>query len=203
MSKLCRSGFIEKKSIFLNNSNQTYFEISPKGIDFIKHQLGGDVAFKNYKSDSLIHDLHLVDISNVFQSFSCVSNVFYESEIRSYSHESLDDELSSFLALRSDRVLELKVTGSEGVLVALEYERTLKRFHRLVQKLKDYYLHEDIPAVFYICENKKNIKELIKADEKACDGERSKVYFCELEDVKRSHERVAFINKENKKMVFK
>lgn len=202
MNKLFRAGYIEKKSLFLNNSNQTYFEIKPQGIDLIKAHLNGDVAFKNYKSDSLLHDLKLVEISQVFLSFNSISSIYYEAEIQSYSHESLDDELNAFLLLRSDRVLS--VSSQKGaILVPLEYERTLKRSHRLVSKLRDYYLNDDIPAVFYICESKGIIKELVKADTKACDGERSKVYFCELKSVQKSNHKITFTNQTGQKRTFK
>jgi hypothetical protein len=202
MNKIFRAGYIEKKSIFLKNSNQTYFEIKPLGIDFIKDHLNGDVAFKNYKSDSLIHDLNLVDISQVFLNFKSISEIYYESEILSYSHESLDDDLNPFLLLRTDRVLS--ILGPKGsILVPLEYERTLKRSHRLVSKLRDYYLNEDIPIVFYICEDKRIIKELVKADAKACDGAKSKVYFCELKDVQSSNHKIIFENSLGQKRTFK
>lgn len=201
MNKLFCAGYVDKKSLFLEGSNQTYFEITPLGLNFIKSNLSGDVVFRNYKSDSLIHDLNLVDISKVFLTFNSVSHMHYESEIRSYSHESLHDDLHPFLVLRTDRVIS--VTSSEGsALVALEYERTLKRSHRLVSKLRSYYLNDDIPAVFYICETKEIIKELIKADTKACDGENSKVYFCELTDVQNSDHKITFTNQQNKKMTF-
>jgi len=192
LSKLVNVNLVNRRSHFLNGKNRSLFEITDLGIKTIQSQLSGEVRLKNYKSDSVDHDLELVDIAKRLMSMNLVKKIHYESELRSYSEDSLETEFLPFRSLNSDLAIKLDGEDSDE-LVAFEYERTSKSKKRNNQKLEDYYLSTSIKAVFYICESRSVMASLIASD-KSVSGRfgYSKMYFCLREEFKKQNKQIVF-----------
>lgn len=200
LSKLAKSGLIGRKSQYISGRNRSLFESTEFGLKEIKEYLLGEVKFRNYKSDSILHDLELVEIAQRLKQLNLVKRINFESELTSYSLDSLDDDLLPFSALNSDLAVELYGEDKDE-LVAFEYERTSKSKKRNSQKLKDYYIRKSIKAVFYICENKAALKSLSDTDNLLFDEfGYSKIYFCLKEEFYNREDQIIFSRFDGKKI---
>ena len=202
LSKLQKEGYISKKGVILENKNQSYFFIRKEGLGLILEDLLGEVDHVGYKSDSIVHDLNLADITNVFEKLENVNEVYSESELLSVKNSHLEDCLLPFKTLRSDRIVKISV-GDEEVLAALEYERTLKSTKRIKAKFRDYYLHESITDVLYVCESKAMLEVMMKIDKDVCEDQVSKIFFTLRKDVFFDSKQLTFKNHLDDEVVFK
>lgn len=200
--KLGREKLVNKKALLINNKNCTYYSITEKGVELIKHDLYYEVENKNYKSDSVRHDIELVNISERLKETETVKYLVYESELLSSPYDHLDEALYAYYNLQTDLVLKIQQKEGFKGYVALEYERSLKVKRRNIKKLSDYYRYDQIKGVFYICENESIKKSLMKVDEEECANDKSKIYFCTLEEFKKSKNMIVFVNCKGKKIGF-
>lgn len=202
LSKLSRYGLVKSIYIEKNRSSNRAYVIGKKGLDFISTYLPCEIHEQRYKSDSLEHDLNLSEINFTFEKLSMVHEVWTEAELQSYGVAFKNQSLLPFLEIRSDRVL--LVDGKKGArYLALEYERTLKSYARNRAKFENYYLHSSIPAVLYICESNAILRSLMRVDENLCQKRTSKMYFCLIEDVRESPQKLTFQRFDGRHLVFK
>jgi len=191
MQKLFLNGLVTKKVLLLNDLRQNVYGISKNGVEIVQEHLEGDVTSRNYKSDSIEHDLKLFEITKRIKEFKAIKNVITESELQSCSDFIRDDDLRSFVQLRSDRVLEI-VGKNKTSFAALEYERSLKRKSQNLKKLQDYYIHKRVPVVFYICKNTMIMNSLMESDKEASQNSKSKMYFITLEEFSSGSDEINF-----------
>jgi len=199
LGKLQSENFIGKKALQINRRCEVYFFITKKGIEAIQEELAGEVAKVGYKSDSLFHDLNLTALSLKLERYSIVNQVYYESELQSFTQSALSENLLPFVHLRSDRVVEVKAQG-KTVLIPLEYERTLKLKSRIKAKLTEYYKYDNVLAAMYVCGNESMVNSIMKIDEDISYNTNSKLYFATLKDVLSEDKKVTFSNCNNEKL---
>ena len=104
--------------------------------------------------------------------------------------------------LRSDLILKVK-SDSGDILLPLEYERVLKEYSRNVKKFEECYNTNAVVGVLYICENNSMIQALMKVDEYVCPSEESKMYFCNINQVKNQSNQITFKRFDGHKLTFK
>ncbi|MCJ8276356.1 MAG: hypothetical protein HRT44_07855, partial [Bdellovibrionales bacterium] len=192
-----------KDIYFEKNSNpHRAYVISKKGLDFIAKHLPCDIQENRYVSDSIEHDLVLSEINFTIEKLSMIHEIWTEAELQSYGEAFKNVSLLPFVELRSDRAC--LVEGKKGKrYLALEYERSLKSYSRNKRKLESYYLQSGIPAVLYVCETDSILKSLMRIDESLCKERPSKMYFCLLENVRKSPEKILFQRFDGRKLIFK
>lgn len=202
LSKLSRYGLI--KSIYFEQNKRPHraYNIENKGLDLITHCLPYQIHEKQYVSDSIEHDLVLSEINFHMEKLSMIKEVWTEAELQSYKEAFHSQSLLPFVDLMSDRAC--LVDGKNGArYLALEYERTLKKYSRNRNKLDSYYQHSTIPAVLYVCETSGIMKSLMQVDENLCKDRISKMYFCLMDDVRKSPEKIIFQRYDDRQLIFR
>lgn len=193
MHKLIDKRLIKPKGFFVNRKRYICYEISAEGVKVIQHRLNHQVNLKNYKSDSIEHDMDLFDITKHIKDFNAIKQVFTESELQSCSKYLDNKDLRSFVHLRSDRVLGVSV-NSKIRYFAFEFERFLKSSDRNIAKFKDYYDHRDIPVALYVCQSDGMAKSLMKIDKEVREDYKPKFYFINVEKFKSKSKELTFHN---------
>lgn len=132
-------------------------------------------------SNSVLHDLDLVDISFKLKRLNMVRGFFTENFIRS-ELESLDEEnLKELKGINFDAIIKVYKDGRTHFL-PLEYERTLKFVSRYKDYFKKVYSRPEVSAILYICQSQKAL-EKIQSFEKAVLKEAwPKVFYSTLYD---------------------
>lgn len=199
--KLVHIGLVNTKFYQQNSRSKAAYGISNKGVEFLKHDLPYEVTSRYYVSDSILHDLTLFDVANVFSGFSQVSKVYTESELSSMAEFASRQSFRSFIEMRSDRMLVIG-EGARSSYVALEYERSRKSNDRVAKKFGEYYRHHSIEAVLYVCETASMAKFLMKKDSEIEPKTKSKIYFCSLDEVLSGSTSVIFRNHEGSTLKF-
>ena len=202
MRRLKGSEYVLSRRYDMTKRSQNIYSITSKGLSLICEFLGLEVEFNSYKSSSILHDLELFNISEHFKKFQQVNKIYYESELQSNSIYLHHEYLNPFVNLKSDRVLKVEVISGEAFL-ALEYERVLKERNRNVRKFENYYDQDKISGVLYLCENNSMIDLLMQIDKEVCPLENSKMYFCNIEDVKNKSNQITFKRFDGHKLIFK
>ena len=87
--------------------------------------------------------------------------------------------------------------------MALEYKRVLKERNRNVRKFEDYYDQDKISGVLYLCESNPMMESLMQIDKNVCPLENSKMYFCNVADVKNQSNQLTFKRFHGHKLTFK
>ena len=191
LQQLIQHGYLLPKPVCIDRRRLSAFSLTPLGVKEIDRLLDYEVTHRYYISDSVDHDLDLVEIDDVVKRFNAVQKVLSESELQSCTNYTKIRDLVPFVKLRSDRVLS--VESDNGLeYVALEYERSVKSQKRNIGKLQDYYSKARIPAVFYVCKDHSVARALSKVDAEITKDRKSKVYFSTLSELQEATAKVTF-----------
>jgi DNA-binding PadR family transcriptional regulator len=183
--------FIKAIGVFQNDINCHAYEVTPKGEKIIKANLRDIMSGNRFRSNSIEHDLFLVDIKNIFTTKKMVKSYFTENQIQTYFDFRSEENLQPFQEMQSDACLILQKNDYDPIHVALELELSTKAIDRYRQKIRElYYLN--VFGIFYICQDKNLIKKLQKIDEEVRGERRTKIYFSTLEEIFKSNEEVIF-----------
>jgi len=174
------------------------YEVTPKGEKIIKRSLSGMLNGSRFKSNSMAHDLRLVDIRNVLMSRGLVKEYYTENQIQTYTDFRTEAELLPYQELQSDAVMMLEKEGVKPIYVAIEYEASLKTKSRYRDKLRRFY-YSRATALFYICESKSLERKLRKIEEEVIKDSNRRIYYITAEEFFRSQEFVTFTGREGLK----
>ena len=179
LQKLRNANYIENNSIHLEGRPQIFYHLSLKGLSILDESGRYSFAHPRLKSDSVAHDLDLVDLDHHIGKLRVVEDFFTENEIKSYEHFGNSKVFQKFQSIETDRILLLNLPEKIRY-VGLEFEKSRKSKERYRSKILDYYLAKEIDAVFYICESN-GTKDLIKKiDFEFSKDFSQKVYFTTL-----------------------
>ena len=144
-------------------------------------------------SDSVEHDLTVLEIKRRFRKFKNVLNVYSENLIRSGLLDEDYPELRQLGELRPDAVVKLKVR-KKIYFLPLEYEASLKYFKRNTKLLSKYYTSPFVVAVLFISKTD-IIQRKVWQQEAARKSERKgRFYYAQLKDVLKTQGKLAFEN---------
>lgn len=162
------------------------YSLSPKGFsEFVSDKNLKDLR-QQLQSNSIQHDLDLVDIKSKISKLKMVSSYFTENLIQSRI-ESLDEEkLSQFKGINFDAIVKVNKDGKDHFL-AIEYERTLKFISRYKDYFKKIYTRQEIPAILYICSHQRIISKIQKYEQAALDNNWPKVFYSTLDEIFKSN----------------
>ncbi len=183
--------FIKAIGVFQNDINCHAYEVTPKGEKIIKANLRDIISGNRFRSNSIEHDLLLVDIKNIFASKKMVKAYYTENQIQTYFDFRSEDNLQPFQEMQSDACLILQKNDFDPIHVALELELSVKATERYRQKIREaYYLN--VFGIIYICKDNFLIKKLQKIDEEVREERRTKIYFSTLDEILSSQEELTF-----------
>ncbi len=202
--KVETNGYLERIPYLSNDNTFSGYSITNKGLKAIKCVFPYCISSNKLKSDSILHDLDLVDIRKSFEKFSVVNNYLTENLLQNCDEFDSDYKLRPFVNLRSDAVLELQLKSGPSYL-ALEYEPSLKSKKRYFDKILSYYSESEIIGILYVSPDEGIIKSIQKAESQICQryGGKFKIFFCRSKNVLKEQSQIHFENQEGHPLIFK
>lgn len=196
--KLTKAKYIESSPIVWHKKILFTYELCQNGVQILKRHYPYHITGRGHKSNSIKHDLSLVDLRFAFQRMGLVTNYFTEAMLQSCTEFEDSEDLCQFVAVNSDAVIEVTTT-KRVYYFAIEYEASDKAKDRYYKKLTDYHTSGKIPAVLFICKHKA-IMKLVKSIEKdiCSQGFNRIIYFSMLGNVLNTTGRMQLFNVENK-----
>ena len=161
--------------------NRLVYHLTKKG--FGRYIADEGVAKRvQLKSDSVDHDLTVLEIKRRFKKFQNVLGFYSENLIRSGLMDNVDETLREFRELRPDAVVKLKV-GKSIYFLPLEFEASPKYSKRNAKLLAKYYTSPYVAGVVFISKTGAVEKRIRQKESAKKSGRRGKFYFCLLEEV--------------------
>ena len=203
LSKLCHFDFLEKKGLFKSDNRLIIvYGLTKKGAELIQDKLPHKMTKHHYVSDSIEHDLTLGEIVEALSQFKMVSQIATESELLSCYGFFDDPQTRPFVLLKSDALIFLR-PKEETFYVALEYERSLKGPSRYQEKIREYYNHDEVDAVLYVCETEEILKTVMDLEKTISQNQESKFYFSLRENIQNPERKVTFKTNDNDILTFR
>ena len=199
LKRLRKHGYV--KSAFMpirNGCAERYLMPSEKSYEVVRHHWGFEIDRPHYKSESIVHDLRLVDLVLRMEKLTQFQKLLPENLLQSSSSLTHDPHLGDLVRAQSDGALYIAGKSGRGFLFALEMELSTKNIERYKSKLSSYYLAERIDGVLYVCADQVIVSLLAKADKEARKDQRSRLHFVLEADAIADSDKITFRNTENK-----
>lgn len=195
LKALRNAGFIKSAMMPIKaDYAERYFMPSEKALEFVRHHWGFEIDNPLYKSESIVHDLCLVDLAMRLEKLTCFKKLLTENRLQSSSALTQDDFLGNLVRAQSDGALFVTGKSGSGHLFSLELELSTKNVERYRSKLSNYYLAKGIRGVLYVCADQVIMSLLTKADEEVRKGEKSILHFALLDDALADRDKIIFTN---------
>lgn len=137
------------------------------------------------RSDSIAHDLKLVDLRHHITSCSTVVQYFTENVIQTWRKWFIEEDLRHFVEVRPDAVIKVRLRERDYFL-PVEYDASAQYAARNRERLKRHYLYDDFPALLYICKNQRIMKQLLHCDRKYFSHEDPKIFYALLDQIEQN-----------------
>lgn len=186
-------GFIDSLAVCWGDRSRRAYHITPIALKIVGDEFPFEIDRPVLKSDSPFHDMDLLDVIERFNKLKIVNEIIHENVLRSCSELENLEETREFVWLRSDALVYLR-GPSFSANIALEYDRADKATSRYRDKFESYYRKKKIHAVLFISKRSESMNRLKQIDAEACQGSKSKIYFCRLSDVISETESLTFTN---------
>ena len=184
MALLHKVGLIKRAFYEENLKARRYYSLSKKAFNSVIRDNSSVIQSKGkLKSDSLYHDLGLVNIYQMMRNYDNIKAYYSENEIENTKIDGLSDHrLKNLRALKAD---SLVVCGgkSRDFFFSLEYERTMKSFPRYLGIFRDWIMVSDADAILLICENKGMIEKLKKFEAKEFPSAKPRIFYQTIDHV--------------------
>lgn len=180
---LTKNGWIRRFALSDDGCPRNAYSISDKAYKKYVFSEGENDRRHQTRSDSLSHDIALVDIRAALEKCVEVKKVFPENVLQSHQRFSKAPIFCDCVELRSDAVVELLVQNRHSCFVPLEYEASLKSVERCEKKILNYYTRFDGEDVFFICKDKNVLRRMAEVELDLGNAFRGKMHFALLENV--------------------
>ncbi len=190
LSKLIDVNYLEV-TYLREKGNRTVYSLSKKAF---KEHIGEKKELKRQqrKSQSIHHDLALVDIRQKLLSCSMVKSYFTENALLG----GIFDDNPIVKAIREqnpDAIIEI-TTDEESIFLPLEFERSTKFSHRYNKLISRYYLNKEVQAVLFISERESIQKKVMQTEKRIVKNGEPKFFYITLGEVLSGEERSHFKN---------
>lgn len=169
------------------------YELTKKGFNVVRANQKQLIIHNRYKSNSIFHDLFLVEIRHIMKRRELVANYLTENQIQTIADFDTEKGLIDFKRLHCDSLMVIKhaISGSR-IKVALEFELSDKSMKDYRKKLSDYYNSGTIPAILYICKDKQTEARIKKSELEIYNGENNRIYYLRYEMLQNTDQPVTF-----------
>lgn len=192
--KLTRYGFLERRIVCsVETGDFPAYAIAPKALEVVRARYPFSIVKEYCKSDSVEHDVELVNVRNRLRSFRSVVGYYTENMLQACEDFSGTDVFAAFKKQNTDAAVEIRKNGKVTV-VGLEFERSEKSFERYVRKLRGYYLDSRTAVILYVCRSIAIQKVLKRAEASVMGRNRPRCFFVLLGDVLQTNEKCIFTN---------
>lgn len=196
LQKLRMNGFIKSIGTNYRGDKSTIFCLNKRGYDLLLKTYPGEYLFDRVQSNSIEHDLKLVDIRKLMTAKNRVLDYWTENTLQTSAVLADDDKLSSYRMFQFDALMKVK-NGEGSVHCGLEYEYATKSKSDYDRKLAVFYRHSFLKAVFYICDSQATENAIKKAELRLEQEGHKKLYFAQYEQLTSGGEPLTFRNQDN------
>lgn len=197
LNLLIESGFLTA-NYHKELKGRLVYSLTKKSLDeFVIGKSFKDLR-QQLQSNSILHDLDLVDIRSRLKTFKMVETYYSENLIRSGLDLVENETIKEFRSLNFDAILKINKDNKNHML-ALEYERSLKFSSRYLEYFKKVYSRPEVSAILYICENQKALDKIQKFEKSMIQNHWPKVFYTSLNGIL-ANTTVTFINLKNEKI---
>lgn len=194
--------FLKRKFIAVINTDWKIdrsftFSLTPKGMKIVNSNTENLVDGKRFKSNSIHHDLKLVDIRKVIYDKKMVKEYYTENQIQTYSLFNSDDELYRFKQMRVDAVLGVQSEGKDKVYIPLEYEVSVKSNSEYQKKMREIYYCKDLKYLFYVCEDFSSMNKIKRIEREFIKDQKKKILYTTFDELLENEKTVTLFNQEN------
>lgn len=173
------------------------YEVTTKGEKIIKANLRDLISGDRFRSNSVAHDLSLVDIRNILMNKNWVSEYFTENQIQTYKDFRSEKHLQGFQKLQVDAGMKLQKDGVAPIFVGLEFESSAKALSRYRDKISDFY-YRGPPFLIYICEDKVLENKIKKVEADYIKDNTPNIFYLTLKELFENKESVTFARQDGK-----
>lgn len=192
--KLTRYGLLDAYVICPSIGQRiSAYSVAPKAIEIVRERYPFRIVKSLCKSDSVEHDVQLVEIRRRLQALQSVTGYYTENMLQACADFSIRDSTMPFVKNNTDAVLEVRKNG-ETMVVGLEFERSEKAFDRYVKKFLSYYSDARTTVIFYICRNTAIQKTLVRAEASVIGKSPPRFFYLLLENVLEAKRKCTFTN---------
>jgi hypothetical protein len=158
---------------------QKLVTLSRKGFDeFVST---GDERVVELRSDSIAHDVKLVDIRQRLLNSEKVIEYFTENTLQTWPERLHSEELRPFVEDRCDAAIKARFPTGE-VFLAVEYEASRKFATRIRETIGKYYNTEEIPAVLYVCADENILQAHMQEEKRNFSKYDPRIYYKTIEN---------------------
>jgi DNA-binding PadR family transcriptional regulator len=161
LSKLRQKGYITVIGRNYENNHSHIYSLTKYGFNTLQKDNGRFFLVDRFKSNSVSHDVTLVEIESILSSMNCVENFWPENIIQCSKEFADDDSLSYFRDFNFDGLIKYSSGTSGSFIFGVEYECTQKGFENYKIKLSQIYNHARPQVILYICKDT-SIERVIK-----------------------------------------
>lgn len=190
---------IKARAIVFEGVMQRIFSLTPKGLQELKDHRGLELHRNQLESNSIIHDLNLVEIGERLKGHSEVINYFTENEIQCLYEDDSEHEWPKIL--NSDGFLELK-RGHTIFNIAVEYEHSSNSKAKYRCLVEDYYYPDQINIVLFLYRKDWIKKAILQKENEDYSNCIPRFYFLKIGSDNIDLERVIFENRKAQKLTF-
>jgi hypothetical protein len=126
-------------------------------------------------SDSVEHDLGLVDLRFCIRSLRKVICYHTENEMQTWRQHH-DAELQRISKLNSDAVIAIHYSSGK-LLIPIEYESTMKSPSRYKDIVRKYYGSSDVVIAAYFCKNQEILNRIKAQEMNFSEGNEAKIVY--------------------------
>ena len=203
LTKLRRNGLISVTGKAPTINSSMIFGLTKHGFKRLTMLYPNAFLVERYKSNSLFHDVTLVEVEKVIRSKSNVEFYWPENIIQSSRIFSEDDSLSYFREFGFDALIRFKTDSSGSFVFGLEYENSQKGQECYKSKFKRIYSQSRPQAVLYICKDYQIERAIKKAESEIATSQNKKLYFIQYDELTKGEKTLTFENQDGKKIVIK
>lgn len=193
-AKLVRYGFLERRIVCSADLGDfPAYSITPKALEVVKARYPIRIVKDYFKSDSVEHDIELVNVRNRLRMLRSVVNYYTENVLQACEDFSATDALVAFKKQNTDAALEIRKNGRVNI-IGLEFEKSEKAFDRYARKLRSYYSEPHAAVILYVCRNAAIQRTLARAEASVMGLQRPRCFYAFLVDVLQANEKCTFMN---------
>ncbi len=200
VARLVEAKYLVKMARIEHGRPTIAFSLSDKCFRQFFHLEADSSMRKQFKSNSIEHDIALVDIQKRIRESSVFVSYLTENMLQSKSELLACLPVSDFIDLRTDAAFELS-HKDKSYFLGLEYEASFKFSSRYRSKLLSYHSKPKIGIVIFVCANRQIVRSLMKVEKQYCSQFYSKIYYCTLDNLLNRNEKMTFFNIKNKSFI--
>lgn len=194
LAKLTQYGFLARRMVnpFVAGDISA-FSITPRALEAVKARYPFRIVKDYCKSDSVEHDVELVNVRSRLRAFRSVAGYYTENMLQTCEDFSVSDSFTPFKKQNTDAAIEIRKNG-KIILVGLEFERSEKIFDRYTKKLFGYYSDSRTAVILYVCKSLAIQRVVARAEASVMGANRPRCFYSLLEDVLQPNEKCIFKN---------